>query len=292
MRFIGLLSFIILLACDIQAQDIIVRITGDTLHVRVEKANKSFVYYQSAETKRGELDVISRQEVASILYNFEDPQEWLKGPKAEQVRGFSSWEVLFLYSEFFLPIDYSGPSDFSDYYRDLQLGNGFSGGVSFFLNERFGLRLSYVRSRFTNQFSGQIYGTTGRTGRLEDDILLQYLGLGVVLKLPLEKKRSYFEIGGGLGYNLYRNRAKQIESYALTAQGIGAHFDVAFNISVGGGLFIPIRAAVYGFEIGNVEGDVDDNSTEIGKLIEEEIRKTNNLTVTRLSLSAGLLFAF
>lgn len=287
------LIFVFLLSgvASLQAQDIIVRVTGDTLHVKIDHANDGFVYYQSSTTHRGEIDVISRIEVSSILYNFEPTPAGLKKLKKQSDRGYDLVEGWLLYGAYYLPIQYNGPDDFKKYFQKLQFGWGFRGGLQIFVNRQLGLGLTYSQSRFHNSTHVQ-NKQTGQIGKLKNDIVLRYSGISLVYRIDLNHSLSHVELYGGMGYTWYSDHAEQIEAYVLTGKGITGSLAASININIGKGLYIPIKLAADGINIRNLKIDFTDDSTDIAKQLQSFVDNTQKEDVSRISATVGLLFSF
>lgn len=291
MRSILFLLFLIVGIGSVQGQDIIVRITGDTLHVKIDHANDGFIYYQGSQTRRGQIDVISRIEVSSVLYNFEPAPADLKRVKKRLDRGYDIFEGWFLYGGYYLPIAYTGSDQFRDYYQKLQFGKGFRVGLQFFLNSNIGIGATYSQSNYRNSTDVQNI-LTGQIGKLQNDMLLKYTGASIIYRIDLQHIQSKVEIFAGIGYTWYSDNAKQIESYILSGEGFTGNISAAFNISIGQGIYIPIKLAVDGLNVQNIRIDLKDESTDIAKQLQLIIDNTEKEDVTRISVSAGLLFSF
>lgn len=288
--FFVLITFLSILS--VSGQDIIVRITGDTLHVKVESTNDSFVYYRSVDTKRGAVDVISRKEIAEILYKFEDPSNSLRRSNMNEARNYERIQFWVAFSGYYQPNLGIADNDFKEYYQKLEWGLGFNLGINYFLNERLGIGLIYSKSRFKNSIPVSILNTS-ISGNLSDDLKLQYFGTGLVLRFPFGRSESHFLIGAGAGINHYYNEAEVIYAYTLKANGIGIHVDTSLNLSLGGGLYMPIKFSYMGNTVGNFTIKTQDGMPDdIKRDLEKSAQNSDNFSVTRFSLSGGLLFAF
>ncbi len=291
MKSILFLFFLVFAAATVQGQDIIVRITGDTVHVKVHHSNDDFIYYQSSQTRRGQLDVISRLEVSSILYNFEAAPADLKKAKNQLDRGYDIFEGWFLYGGYYLPIVYNGSDDFIDYYKKLQFGSGFRGGFQIFLNQNMGIGALYSQSNYRNSADIQVI-QTGQTGKIQNDILLKYAGAIFVYRIDFQNVQSSFEIFAGAGYTWYSDNAKLIDSYVIRGGGFTGNVSAAFNISIGQGIYIPVKLAVDGINVTNLRIDLEDESTDISQQLKASIANTKKEDVSRISATIGLLISF
>jgi hypothetical protein len=281
----------------VSGQDVIVRITGDSLHVRIQSSNDSFVYYQSAQSHRGEVEVISRKEIAEILYNFEDAGNQLLKVTNREKRDYELIELWFAYGVSFMPNSEIPDGDFKEYYEKLQWGRGFSLGGSYFFNQKIGINAVFSTSTFENSVAVSLssagIGGTVAYGNLSDDINLKYIGGGLTLRYELVQDVSHFELQVGAGLNYYSNQAELVYGFDLNANGVGFHVNTIGNLSMGGGLYVLVCLSYQG-------GFVDDISFKPNAAMPQELNReldglysdAEKSTVNRFSLRAGLSFAF
>ncbi|NEN25579.1 hypothetical protein G3O08_18970 [Cryomorpha ignava] len=291
MRFF-LIGITLLITFPLLGQDIIVRITGDTLHVKVESTNDSFVYYKSVDTKNGSVDVISKKEIAEILYKFEDPSAELRRLSNKELRTYELMQFWVAFSGYYLPNSGISDNDFKEYYQKLEWGTGLNAGVNYYFNQQLGIGMMYSKARFKNSVPVSIRNST-ISGNLSDDLTLHYLGASVVVRFALGSSNSNFFLGAGPGINYYFNDAEVVYAYNLKANGIGFHVDTAVNLNLGGGLYMPIKLTYMGNTVGDFtlkpQADMPD---DIKRELELSLQSSDSFSVTRFSLSAGLLFAF
>lgn len=293
MRF-AFLIISVLICGSLSAQDIIVRITGDTLHVKVDSQNDTFVYYVSHDSKRGELEVISRKEVARILYNYEKPNKNFDRKISRKGRDYQILQFYGQYAVYYLPDDNipDEDSDFEQYYKDLQFGTGYKVGVNYFLNRQFGLGLTYALSKFSNSIL--VTDTaSGAYGKLSDDIRLNYFGLSAEMRFEFGESESDILLSLGAGMNFYRNDAELIYGYNVKAQGLGFHGTLALNLSLGGGLYIPVTLGYMGNTVGNISLDMSPNMPDdYRESLEYGLDQSKKIDVGRFFVGVGLSLAF
>lgn len=290
MRFF-LISIISLLALPLLGQDIIVRITGDTLHVNIESTNESFVYYRSVDTKRGTVDVISKKEIAEILYKFENPSAELRRRNNLEARTYEMMQFWVAFSGYHLPSSEIVDPNFKEYYEKLKWGIGFNTGYNYFFIKQLGVGLIYSNSRFRNSLT--LNFNTGLSGNVSDDLKLQYIGVGVVTRFSFGNSDSNFLLGAGVGMNYYFNEAEVVYAYSLKAKGVGLHVDTTINLSLGGGLYVPLKLSYFGNTVNDFAVMPEaDMPNDLKRELEAIVKSSDSFSVTRFSLSAGLLFAF
>lgn len=273
-------------------QDIIIKITGDTLHVKVESTNDTFIYYRSVDTKRGEVDVISRKEVAELLYKYEEPSDALRRMSNKELRTYELMQFSIVFSGYYLPNSGINDNEFKEYYEDLEWGIGFNAGINYFFGPNLGVGLMYSHARFRNSVPVSLRNTS-ISGNLSDDLKLKYFGAGIVARFAVGDSDSNFLLAAGGGMNYYKNNAEVIYAYSLKANGIGFHVDATMNISLGGGLFLPFKLNYVGNTVGEFSLKTAENMPDdIKNDLELSVQNSDNFSVRRFSLSAGLLFAF
>jgi len=291
MRF-ALLIITVLICGSVSSQDIIVRITGDTLHVKVDSQNETFVYYISQNSRRDELEVISRKEISQILYNFEKPNKDLRRKTNRKSRDYEILQITGQFVGYYLPNQDIPTGDLEEYYEDLQFGSGYKVGVSYFLSRQFGLGLTYARSKFSNSLP-VTHPPTGAYGQLVDDMTLNYFGTSAELRIYFGGSETNLLLSVGAGMNFFRNDAKIIYGYELKGNGVGLQAAASFNLSLGGGLFIPISIGYIGNTVGNFSLKMDENMpAEFRESLELSYNSSNNLEVGRMYVGVGLSFAF
>lgn len=291
MRFV-LIILAVLICGSVNAQDIIVRITGDTLHVKVDSQNDTFVYYISPDSKRGEREVISRKEIAQILYNFEKPDGQLKRKANYKTRDYQVIQFYAQFTGYYLPDENIPKGNFKEYYEELQFGTGYKAGGNYFLSKQFGVGLTYSLSKFSNSIP--VRDTlSGARGRLSDDVSINYFGASAEFRFDLGESETNFMLSVGAGMNLYHNDAKRIYGYILKAHSVGFHATASLNLSLGGGLYIPITFGYIGNTVGNISLEYADNMPDqLRESLQLSLNDVNSLSVGRLFAGLGLSFAF
>ena len=291
MRFV-LIVFAILICGSLDAQDIIVRITGDTLHVKVDSQNDTFVYYISHDSKRGELDVISRKEIAQVIYNFESPNDQLRRKSNAKLRDYQFIQVYGQFLGYYSKNDEIPKGDLEEYYTDLQYGAGYKVGANYFFTKQIGVGLTYALSKFSNSVP-VTYPPTGAYGKLSDNLRINYFGASAEFRFNLGSWDTNFSISVGAGMNYYRNEAKVIYGYELKANDFGFQASGSFNLSLGGGLYLPITLGYIGNTVGNFSLKMDANMPdEFKESLEMSTSEGNSLGVGRIFVGVGLSFAF
>jgi len=294
-RFTLLLGiFVVFNSLSGNAQDLIVKLNGDSLHCKIDDANERFIYYITSKTKKGKRLVISRKEVVSVLYNYEeaDPKS-IKSTEAREYEVFQAYGMamgsrLIQYES----VRFGDFLDFDNYDDELRWGtSGLTFGMNYFVDAEYGFGLLYSKNTYENSLDVRDL-VTGVTGKLSDQIDLNYFGANLAYRLSGGQTGTFFQVNVGIGYCTYRNDASVIYRYDVSGGSIGLHLMGMANFSLGYGLYIPVQLGVKGFNISQLEvsfheGTPDEVSIPITREIE-----AMSFNVARLELSVGLMFAF
>lgn len=279
-----------------KAQDLLITITGDTIRCRVEQSNEQFVYYRTLKTRRGEQDVISRKEVREVVYAAYEAGVKERNALADRGRKFSpglwgggGWSVL-------VDNGQEPGENLEAYYRQLRSGYWVGGGAYFMLSQELGLGGIYSISRFANSIGVQLSNQQNvviRTGILSDDIRIQYIGAGLVLRLGADTDWYRLQLNIGPGLNLYRNDARFFFDYALRSTGVGGHMSLEGLLNLGQGMSLGVHAGFKGIQNTSLKAEytdgIPDDVFELLKLLNENQRPLN---VLRLDVGVSFHIQF
>jgi len=288
-KYLLAFSFLTFASNLLSGQDLIVTIFNDSIHCKIDQVNDTFVYFRTRKTKRNSSDVISRKEIADLIYNFD--QGSLRASKQRNYR------IISIYGEFTgsrllseIPRDL--PNEFSEYLNGLKWGLGFSAGVNFMFSESMGLGLTFSQTDFENSVDVMQVGT-GVAGTLSDDIRLTYMGLGLVYSGSPGKSKSFFQVNAGLGYLWYLNRGYTIYPFTVKSASLGGHIITSINFDLGSGIYLPVGLGLKGFTSRSMEVSFPEElPDEFREGITREVQNNDPAAVIRLELNIGLLISF
>ncbi len=277
----------------LRAQDLIIKITGDTLRCKVEQANDQFVYYRTASTKRGESDVISRKEVREIIYaaysTTSKERNALKREKSYETLAFWGGGG---YSRV-IEAEVDGPDGIKEYYNKLNNGYWYGGGFNYFVNAEIGFGAFYSTSEYSNTITVEDT-ITGRIGPLTDYIRLQYVGLNFVVRMKQSQDNWLtYQLNLGPGWSMYENDAALFYGYALRSNALGIHFNGELMASLGQGTYIALQMGIKGISHGEVAfTPADDMPADLSEQIQLLIDQSLPLNVFRLDLGLTFTISF
>lgn len=292
MKYIVVFIFLFCGGKALMAQDLIVTIQRDSIFCKIDRTDDRFVYYRTAKTRRTEYELISKREVKELVYdvgldagNVIEPMREKRGYEMFQLWGGGGYSRIFQEN-----IDL--PEEFEEYYNKLRSGFFYTGGINVFFNEGIGVGAFYSASNYSNSVD-VINNTTMATGKLSDDISLQYIGLNMAVRVVPDNMELTFQINFGLGQSRYVNDASIIYPFQVEGTGVGGHLTGEVQIRLGKGVYLPVHIRLLGFNINSLDFTP---GPDMPPLDEEEIRNfvqsSVPVNISRFQIGAGLTFSF
>ncbi len=274
-----------------QAQDLIVTVAGDSIPCKVANTNETFVYYFPNAKRMKDPLVIARVEVAQLRLNAYPGRASAAPSKVRSERDHIYISATYGFGRLLVNNE-EEDSEFEDYNDELRSGTALRIDVGYFISEDLAIVLNYGFNRFENE-ADVIYNPTSTTGKLRDDIALNYYGLGIFYQIKPGRGPSFLGISAGFGVTDYGNDAVLIAPYKLDAYGLGINLAVAYHLSLSDGFFIPLSVGIKGFDVGNIKAQYSDEMpVELRRELETSINATPNFQMSRLELSIGIALTF
>lgn len=276
--FLILLLFI--LACfSINAQDLIVAQSGDTINCKITKIKDGYIFYSISEG-----DMIKRSVISTS-----DIQYYVGGVKKKKVNTETK-NVVQVYCpvkiEFGMNTGLSHRTTKiweeishinSDYTKKLKNGFYMCGQLVYFITNNHGLGIKYSVFKTSNNIDNAEYLDEldySFRGKLSDDIKISFWG--VYYSARYLKSNNIFYANLGLGKMIYKNNFDAIlwNGY-LSGTTIGAHFDIGYDYRILNNLSVGIKVSCYFGKIKNVKRVVYDASYIRINLPEEKLHNLN-----------------
>lgn len=298
-RFLLSVSLVFVLTETSVAQDLIVRIYGDTIRGIVEKEDQRFVYYQTLKSKKGETELISLKEVSAIIYDADNAQgRKLKESRNSSVRGAIQISMQTGFSLILGEDDLYG-EDFELIYDELRFGPVLDARVNYFLREDLGLGIVYSTSQYESvtDVAASILvlpDSVLYTGAIDHDRRMNYYGLNLAFKNENSNMNLNYQVDIGLGLITLEDNGTFIENYRLNSSGVGGHISGTVQLGLGQGFYLPLMASLKGFNLNEFTITPSaEMPSEIVPLLEEVYNSLDaGITAMRFQLSLGLGFSF
>ncbi|MBC7913707.1 MAG: hypothetical protein H7Y07_06250 [Pyrinomonadaceae bacterium] len=182
------------------------------------------------------------------------------------------------------------PADFKQYIRELKSGYHFGGDVSYNWSEQMGAGLKYSNFRTQNMVQNitATDNTTGqtRTGRLQDDVSIHFIGPAYYNKFVSRNKKTVISSGLSIGYLSYKNNGVIIDNFILTGNTIGFAFDFGVDAMLSKELGL-------GFKFANTSGSLSELEKNDGRTTQSiKLKDDQRESISRIDLSIGLKYYF
>lgn len=287
-----LLSGFIFLPNKTIAQNVIMTIAGDSIACQVVETNDRFIYYRTAATKRGKVEVISRKQVSGIYASMGEVSTTVmeKDPKEQ----FERWSFFGSGGLSWLAINRLEDSDdFDDYYQSLQWGRWYGFGASYMLDRTLGIGVLFNRSRFGSDEVGVQAQNGALIGVLREDVTIDYAAINLIYRLKSDHSGSGLTLSGGIGITRYRNDMEFFYPFYLEGQDVGIHARGIYRLSISPGICIPIELGVRGITVGTInitpDNAVPDN---LRNPLRNYISSSHPANIGRVEVGVGLEISF
>jgi len=284
--------FLALASCHTaSAQDVIVTIKNDSIACKVVQKDDMFVYYRTASTKRGISQLISRREVKEILTDVRpaDPKVFRRREVLLDER--FRFVVKGGYSLLISTNDFNS-DEFDTYYEERNSGYWYAFDAVYMFEENFGAGLTAGVSRYGNRVLIRD-ANSGLTGRLSDDITVQYIGINFIADLTSNRSNSGLTLSGGLGVTKYKNDFELFFPFEVRGFDFGMHLNGAYRLSVAPGVFVPIELGFRGFSVNNINYTTPSSTPpDMEESIGRFIRGNLPAEVFRIEVGVGLIVVF
>jgi hypothetical protein len=278
----------ILLAQPGRGQDLVVTVKGDSLNCSIMKITGDYIYFTQGESKKSVSMPLSQ--VKDYRKGFYIARVEQSGPAVpvqyDRIRMgvYGGWSYLTG------KVSDDVPEEFRSYVADLKTGYHFGADFLYFFNGDFGMGLKYTLFRTTNEIS-PVYAIDTvtqvvRTGKLRDDITIQYIGPSFGARLKFPNQGVYFITEASLGYQSYRNEVTVIDEFTLSSSTVGLFLDMGFDINIHKNVSLGLFAS---YSTGTLKyyRYIDARENMLVRLTKEEYSGIN-----RIDLSAGLRWTY
>lgn len=286
--FLTTVLFFALLDNVVKAQDLIVTAKGDSLNCKITKLKNDFIHFTFkyeneirntllpvGQVKFHQKDFYSHVEVpADKIKNLDGNYQKFR------IGGYGGWSYLTA------KVSDNVPPNFRQYVKDLQSGYHLGADFSYFTSENIGFGIKYSMFKTGNELDN-IYAVdtvTGqvRTGKLKDDITIQYFGPTICTRISSSNKKTHFISNFSLGYLSYKNNATVIDNFILTSGTLGLMWDLGVDFSIDKNLSLGL---FFAYKLGTLNQFNYDNGKQ-NKTI--KLDKDNVESISRIDLSVGL----
>tara|TARA_B100000965_G_scaffold128589_1_gene107065 strand:+ start:262 stop:1248 length:987 start_codon:yes stop_codon:yes gene_type:complete len=265
-----LLLSLFTITAALQAQDLIVTQTGDSIECAITQVNKnkiSYVFYDQDNTyNNGQINI---ENVQFYTYGYTqsgakpiDPQK-----QVHDIPGFRfGGNVGPSYRLAAIPPDANTFQ--KEYIKKLKWGFTYNFDVHFYINESIGVGVKHSKFTANNKLDDVVFvdslGNPVGVGTVSDDISIKFWGPSLSIRNTTNNK-DYFITNIFIGYMSYHNSAQALEPFTIDGSTLGLGFDFSYDIAIDNDLFLGLQLSGY-----------------FGSLSELELRDSNGLHIIKI----------
>ena len=282
--------FIIFLVCfkTAKSQDLIVTDKGDSLNCKITQIKSDFIHFTFKYENEIRNTLLPVGQIKFYKKDFfakpEVPPDKIKNVNGNyqkfRICAYGGWSYMTA------KVSSNVPSAFQQYVKDLKSGYHFGGDFTFFTSENIGFGIKYSMFKTKNELDNiyavdSITGQT-RTGKLKDDITIQFFAPTFSTRFSSANKKTNFITDFSLGYLSYKNNATVIDNFTLTGGTVGLLFDLGVDFSIAKNLSLGF---CFAYTLGTLN-QYDYNDGKQTKTI--KLDKDNLEGISRIDFSVGL----
>jgi hypothetical protein len=288
-RNIIIFSLFALSSISIYSQDLIVTNEGDSLNCKITKITENAIYFTFKYKDEIRSTLLPTNQVKHYQQDYYQtsivPAEKIVSREIyphfrAAINGGLSYRTAKLSEDI--------PSDFDQYFRDLNSGGNYGFSLSYFFSEYLGLGFQYDVYRSKNE-TDLVYvtppGGPTRGGPMSDNITINFIGPSFSTRLLDRNKKNSFLVNLSIGYMGYKNSAVLITDYLIKGSTLGWDWDIGYDIRIAENWAIGFQLSYKGGYITEYELS-DGNDTKTVKL---EMGHYESLY--RIDLSLGIRFS-
>jgi hypothetical protein len=221
----------------LQAQDLIVTDSGDSINCKITKVTKDYVHFTFKYNEEIRNTLLPASQITT------QQKDYFSEP---ELPASHTYKVVF--PHFRIAVDGGWQ------YRTAKIANGLDAGMQEHYQKmksgfHYDIQAAYFfleNQGFELMFSSQLFGTTSNgyltddggtiiaSGKVNEKITFNYIGANYLLRLLDSKKKNCWLFSFGLGYMGYNDRVlfNNAETTKITASTVGCNLTVGYDIGL------------------------------------------------------------
>ena len=283
-----IVSFVICAGLELKAQDLIVTDSGDSLDCQITKVDGNNIYIIFMEDGNEQKAVMPRSMIRYYAVDYKDvweydeavPKKEIKYPRLRVSVGGGIANLIGANPE-------NIQESLIPYVEELKSGNHFAADICFYVKETVGIGVKYSYFATKNSLNSiYVIDSNGIAayGRLEDNIVIQYIGPAVALRKTMPRGSAHVVSNLSLGLLMYINHATVIDTYLISGKAFAFSGDVGLDFEIGGGVYFGIS---FGLTLGIIKSLVIEHNGVVETVDLTGLEYSN---ASRFDLGLGLRY--
>ncbi|MCL2327067.1 MAG: hypothetical protein FWC39_00995 [Bacteroidetes bacterium] len=280
---------IFLIICNVQAQDLIVTHSGDSINCKITKTTKEYIYFTFKHNEEIRNTLLPANQIATQQKDYFSVSEVP-----------ANYTLKDIFPHFRVAIDggwhyrTAKPAPglnatWLEHYRKMRPGFHYDLQAAYFFTESMGIEAMFSQQFFGNTLSSYITDADGNVtdyGRLHEKIVFNYIGANYIIRLFDSQKKNSWLFAFGFGYMGFNDRLffNNVERMKLTANTVGVNTAIGYDIGLSENFGIGFKLSLMGGSFNNF------TQTRDGITTNETIPDNNFEGLGTVKLSVGLRF--
>jgi competence protein ComGC len=282
--------YILLLISNLQAQDLIVTSSGDSINCTITKITKEYTHFTFKHDSEIKTTLLPANQVIAQQKNYftesEIPLNHVFKTKFPRLRIAIDGGWQYRIAKMASGMD----PLWSEHYTKMRSGFHYDFQIACFFAENHGIEAMFTQHFFDNKL-GQVYltdelGNVMASGVLKEKITFNYVGLNYISRFYNSKKKNCFLMTIGMGYLGYIDKLflNDQEFGKITASTVGFNLGIGYDIGISKYFSLGFKVSLMGGAFSNYKETIGGTTTDVSMP-----EKTSEGLGT-INLSVGLRF--
>jgi len=287
--FLSVISLFVIIS-NLQAQDLIVTNSGDSINCKITKITKDYVHFTFKYKEEIRNTLLPTNQITTQQKNYFSESELPANYTHKDI--FPHFRVAIDGGWQYRTAKLAGGMDpeWRDHYKKMKSGFHYDIQAAYFFVESQGVELMFSQQLFGHSLgNGYLIDAEGNfigSGNLNDKIAFNYIGANYIIRLLDSKRNNSWLFSIGLGYMGYNNRLlfDNVETARITAGTLGTNMAIGYDIGISENLDI-------GFKLSLMDGNFRSFKRTINGITTNETMPDKTFEgLGTVKLSVGLRF--
>ncbi len=270
------------------SQDLIITNDGDSLNCKITQVDAENIYFTLHQKEEIKNNILNKSQINKFAYNYFQNYESSYNSVKPNKPKFSCFDIYVNggFSYLTSPISDKSPEFLNDFYKELNSGNHFGGGIGIYFFENIGIGARINQFKSSKIYEKQIGITNLQTGirkegTLSENIKTIFIGGSINTRIFDANKKNSFTANISFGQISYKNEGEYVYHFEEEGKcfGIQADFGGDFNLN---------ENISFVVQISYLKGALSEVTEEFNGVKQTlKFDKENKYGMNRIDISAG-----
>ena len=275
---------------NLQAQDLIVTNSGDSINCKITKTTKEYTYFTFKHGTEIRNTLLPANQITTQQKNYFSESELPANYTYKEI--FPHFRVAVDGGWQYRTAKLADGMDAAlrEHYKKMKSGFNYDLQVAYFFTASMGIEAMFSQQFFGNNLGyGSLTDSEGYligSGNFDEKISFNYIGANYLIRLFNSKKKNSWLFSIGFGYMGYNDRLffNNVERLKMTASTLGSNMAIGYDIGLSENLGLGFKFSLMGGTFSNYE------QTKNGITTNETMPDKTSEGLGTVKLSVGLRF--